>query len=77
MTHDIGDLVASYTDAALKKIEVGWITEIVYESIWIAHVEHSQPAYRIHWCTEEEPNIFLHNENDILDMKNLYEEWHR
>lgn len=75
--HYVGDMVASYTDSALTKIEIGWITEVVYESIWVAHVEHRQPAYKVQWAFSNEVSTFLHNESDIQDMKDLYEEWHK
>lgn len=77
MTHNIGDMVASYLDARLTKIEVGWVAEIVDEIIWIAHVEHVEPRYKVQWTNDNGISIFLHTEEDIKDMKNLYKQWHK
>lgn len=78
MNHKIGDIVACYNNAIRSKITIGWITEIVHETIYIADVDHQEERYRVQWADSDfdDGSIILYTPEEISDGKNLYISWH-
>jgi len=78
MKHAIGDIVACYNNAIRSKITIGWITEVVYETIFIAHVDYQEERYRVQWADSDfdDGSIILYTPEEIADGKKLYISWH-
>ena len=45
--HNIGDMVATYTDTKMKHHTVGWINELVHEIIWHGDIDSRKLRYKI------------------------------
>jgi len=71
--HNVGDMVATYTDTKMKHHAVGWINELVDEIIWHGDIDSRNLRYKIEWADGKEDIVPLYTHEEIEQMKIVYE----